>query len=159
MVVFEKCDRTVRTCKTDTDIKKWMESKYIIHAENIKVFIQHGFEEERIEQSSVMVWHPLSPDVRTDTIYIVQRKSVIMNDYRFNVGSLLHDDEIGFETIQAPSRIMPYKNQFQNAVTFEMSLSQIEYKRRVYNFLDFLSDLGGLFGTLGPFCALIVAAF
>ena len=32
-------------------------------------------------------------------------------------------------------------------------------KRRVYNFLDFLSDLGGLFSTLGPFCGIIVTIF
>ena len=39
MVVFELCDRTIRTCKSDEDIKKWMEFKYIIHVENIKRFI------------------------------------------------------------------------------------------------------------------------
>ena len=40
-----------------------------------------------------------------------------------------------------------------------MSLSQVEYKRTVYSFLDFLSDIGGLFGTLGPFCGVIVTIF
>ena len=40
-----------------------------------------------------------------------------------------------------------------------MSLSQIELSRRVYNSLDFLSDIGGLFGTLGPLCGIIVAIF
>ena len=71
MIVFEKCDRSVTTCKSDADINKWMQFKYIIHVENIKRFIQHDFEEERIEESSVLVWHALSPDVRTDTVFIV----------------------------------------------------------------------------------------
>ena len=66
MVVFEKCDRTERTCKTDTAIHDWMEAKYIIHVENVKRFIQHDFEEDRIEHASVLHWHPISPDVRTD---------------------------------------------------------------------------------------------
>ena len=84
---------------------------------------------------------------------------MVMNDYKMNVGSLFKDNEIGFETFQKPSRIMPYPNKFQNAITFEMSLSQIELLRKVYNFLDFLSDLGGLFSTLGPFCGIIVTIF
>ena len=84
---------------------------------------------------------------------------MVINDYQFNVGSLFKDEELGFETSQAPSRIMPYTNQFQNAITYEVSLSQIELKRRVYNFLDYLSDMGGLFGTLGPFCGMIVMIF
>ena len=41
MVVFEKCDATVpgATCKSETDIKKWLEFKYIITVDNIKRFI------------------------------------------------------------------------------------------------------------------------
>ena len=54
---------------------------------------------------------------------------------------------------------MPYDNLFLNALTFEISMSQIEFKRTVYSFLDFLSDLGGLFGVVSPFCALIVTLF
>ena len=99
MVVFEKCDRTKRQCKSDTAIHDWMESKYIIHVENIKRFIQHDFEEDRIEKSSVLHWHPLSPDVRTDTVNLIQRQSMIMNDYRMNIGSLMYDDEMGFEIL------------------------------------------------------------
>ena len=41
MVVFEKCDNTLpgATCKSDTEIQKWLESKYIITVDNIKRFI------------------------------------------------------------------------------------------------------------------------
>ena len=52
MVVFDKCDRTIRSCKSETDINKWLENKYIVHVENIKRFIQHEFEDERIEMAS-----------------------------------------------------------------------------------------------------------
>ena len=66
---------------------------------------------------------------------------------------------LGTKVPNCVSRIMPYANRYQNAITLELSLSQIEMKRRVYNFLDFLSDLGGLFSTLGPFCGIIVTIF
>lgn len=101
----------------------------------------------------------MSQNIRTDTVIIMQRLDINMNDYRFNVGSLFNDKVVGFENYQAPSRILPYNNLFMNAITFEMSLSQIEYKRTVYSFLDFLSDLGGLFGILVPLCTVIVTIF
>ena len=37
----------------------------------------------------------------------------------------------------------------QNAITFEMSMSRKEYSRTVYNIMDFMRDMGGLFTTLG----------
>ena len=93
MIVFEMCDRTVpdAVCKDETETKKWLENKYIITVDNIKRFIQHDFNEERIEIASVFKWYPLSPDIRTDTVNMVQRQNMIINDYRFNVGSLLND--------------------------------------------------------------------
>ena len=96
MIVFEKCNRTERVCKSETDIKKWMEFKYIITVENIKRFIQHDFDEGRIEKASILKWYPLSPDVRTDSVQIVQRQNMVINDYRFNVGSLMIDEDMGF---------------------------------------------------------------
>ena len=123
MVVFELCNKAERTCKDDDAIKKWMEFKYILTVDNMKRFIQHDFDEDRIEMASTLKWYPLSPEIRTDIVEIVQRQNMIINDYRFNVGSLLKDKEPGFETVQKPSRILPYANLFQNAITYEMSLS------------------------------------
>ena len=159
MIVFEKCDENKRTCKTPTQQAEFLEGKYILTLDNIKRFIQQEFDEARIEASSVVKWQPISNNIRTDTVILIQRLDINMNDYRFNVGSLFHDKVFGFENYQAPTRTLPYKNNFLNSITMEMSLSQIEYKRTVYSFLDFLSDLGGLFGTLGPFCGIIVTVF
>lgn len=47
-----------------------------------------------------------------------------------------------------PTRQMPYSNTFHNAITYEMSLNSNVYLRRVYSILDFVSDLGGLFGAI-----------
>ena len=44
----------------------------------------------------------------------------------------------------------------QNAITYELSLTQIGYERMVYNFLDVLRDVGGLYSSLGPLCILLV---
>ena len=39
MIVFEICDKTKRTCKTDTEITEWLRFKYIVTLENERKFI------------------------------------------------------------------------------------------------------------------------
>ena len=52
---------------------------------------------------------------------------------------------------------MGYKNRIWNGVTYEISLTSRRYFRRVYSIMDFLSDMGGLFGALGSiFLALAI---
>ena len=66
-------------------------------------------------------------------------------------------DEIkGLKLDQKPSRTLPYDNNFINSVTFELELDQIYYYRRVYKFLDFLSELGGLFSAFSRICLVVI---
>ena len=51
---------------------------------------------------------------------------------------------------------MPYANNFQNSVTYEISLDKMIYIRELYSFLDMMRDLGGLFGALFPLFSGIV---
>ena len=54
---------------------------------------------------------------------------------------------------------MNFGNNFQNAVTFEISRSQIRYVRYVYGLLDFLSELGGLHRSIKVICFSLVYFF
>ena len=49
-----------------------------------------------------------------------------------------------------PSRSIPYDNKMLLIVTYEMFLSKRIYYRSVYSSLDFISDIGGLFGAVSP---------
>ena len=66
------------------------------------------------------------------------------------------DKEAGFEIAKKTSRNLPYKNNFLNSVTYEMSLTRLHYIRIVYSFLDLMKDIGGLFSAIGPIFGLIV---
>lgn len=66
------------------------------------------------------------------------------------------DEETGFTIDSKPSREMGYKENFQNAITFELSLSQIYYTRQVYSILDFVADIGGFVSAVGSLCGLII---
>ena len=54
---------------------------------------------------------------------------------------------------------MPYKNNYWNAITYELSKTRLEYTRIVYSLMDFLRDLGGLFGGIAPIFGFIVSVF
>ena len=47
----------------------------------------------------------------------------------------------------------------QNSVTFEMNMTKKIYLRSVYSSLDFVSDIGGLFGALMPLFTAILTTF
>ena len=71
---------------------------------------------------------------------------------------MVEQDDGFFSEIEG-YRILPYKNLFQNAITFEMSLTIMDYSRKVYNFFDFLGDIGGLFGAFVQICYFIIKFF
>ena len=47
----------------------------------------------------------------------------------------------------------------QNSITYELSMSKMEFTRSVYGLLDFLADLGGLFAAMGPLCKIFTLSF
>ena len=77
----------------------------------------------------------------------------------FNVGDLTSFKDESFNIEKSETRLLPYKNKFWNAITFEMSLTRHEFTRIAYGMFDFLSEVGGLFSALGPISAILVAIF
>ena len=64
----------------------------------------------------------------------------------------------GLYVEQKPNRVLIYDNNFHNTVTFEVTTHQVYYYRRVYKFLDFLSEVGGLFSAFSRICLVIVTS-
>ena len=60
------------------------------------------------------------------------------------------ENEDGWRIQRLPNRELPYINNWANAVTLEVSLDQEKYQRAIYSLLDYVSDLGGLFGAVSP---------
>ena len=90
---------------------------------------------------------------------MITRSKVDLNDYQFNVGNLVVDETSGFNAVISGGRVLPYSNMMWNAITYEMSLTRRAYSRTVYNSLDFLSEIGGLFSALGPLGGVIITIF
>lgn len=98
MIVFEKCKNATSsvTCKSNEDINKWMKSKYLITLLNQKKFVQHKFDEERIDRHSTLTWYPLNPDARTDYANEIIRTELELADGMFNLGNLFPYKDKGF---------------------------------------------------------------
>ena len=56
-----------------------------------------------------------------------------------------------------PVRLYDFKDNVQLAITYEFSRDLVVIKRKVYGFLEFMSDLGGLAGALhGSFASALI---
>ena len=163
MVVFEKCDISKRPkgakCKSEKEIEAWMGFKYIYLTINEARFIPHKFGKDRIEKKSSLKWYALNYSSRTDIPLVITRSELHFGDSIFNVGGILDEKENAYFVENGQNRLLPYKNNIQNAITFEISLTERSFIRTVYTFLDLLKDVGGLFGALAPLCTLLVTAF
>ena len=134
-----------------------MKGRYIIVIENQKKFISHKFGEDRYHESAEVTWYPLNPDARTEYVRMVTRLNTELYDSYMSVASLDEELNDGHVIDQWPSRNMGYNNRIQNGVTYEISLTSKRYFRRVYSIMDFMSEMGGLFGAIGSiFLATII---
>ena len=85
MVVFDRCDSEKRAkfglkCKSDTEIDEWLRFKYIIVRENSRQFVQHKFQNERLDDSSRITWYPISAINRIDVVKMITRSEIQLND-------------------------------------------------------------------------------
>lgn len=96
---------------------------------------------------------------RLETVKMITRSELVLNDFRLNVGNLLVDETSGFNILKSETRLLPYSNRMWNAITYEMSLTRQAYHRKVFNSLDFLSAVGGLFSALVPLGFVIITIF
>ena len=133
--------------------------KYALLLTNQKKFASHKFQQERIQRLSETRWFALNSENRNDNVFQMQRTELEFDDNYFNVAGLFTHFDSGFQYLQMPMRTLPYTNYMQNAVTFEMNLTKKMYYRSVYSSLDFISDIGGLFGALMPLFTAILTIF
>ncbi len=108
-----------------------MSFTYILMLTNEARFIQYKFGENRIEKKSSLGWYALNYSSRTDVPKIITRSELTLGDSLFNVGGILDEKYSAYFVENAPPRLLPYPNKIQNAITFEMSLTERSFIRTV----------------------------
>ena len=137
-----------------------MASKYIVTLENEKTFNSHKFDHGRLAEKSTIRFYPLNYKSRIEFVKKIYRAKIAFSDEAIDMAGLRSEQKKAyFLEYGSSSRLLPYKNTIWNALTIEVSLDEREFDRQVYSFLDMLGDVGGLFGALGPVCAILVTIF
>ena len=158
MIVFERCDITKENnnCASDEDFKKWTEQKYIFSLINEKKFVKNKFQEFSLAAFATTNWLGISTNSRNDVPKIITRSHIKRSDEPFDIAEMQSVQDNGFFLETMSLRALPYANMFHNTITFELSLSEMQYRRHVYSILDFVGDIGGLYGALFPICTILV---
>ena len=130
-----------------------MNTRYLVTLENEKRFIEHKFNQDRVVASAETKWFPLNSQSRSDYVRLITRTRMDLEDDYWGFQS---EGDKGFFTELKPTRNLPYSNKFQNAITYEVSLEQRFYYRKVYTSLDFLSEIGGIFSALSRICLVLI---
>ena len=161
LVMFEKCDseKNQIVCKSEEEINQWLKGRYIIVLENQKKFQSYKFGNERFKESAEVKWYPLNPDARTEYVSMVTRINTELYDSPWTIAELDQEISDGHSIELQPSRTMGYNNRIWNGVTYEISLTSKRYFRRVYGIMDFMAEMGGLFGAFGSIFLAMVVGF
>lgn len=136
-----------------------MFGKYLFVLINEKPFVTHGFEDETHNTRSYIQWFPLTATSRTDFVIDIERSFAELHDELLDIGNLYQSDIDGFSFNRSPNREINRADLVQTSITYELSLDRKNYKRRVYSFVDFLSDIGGLFNSFKLLSLALVMVF
>ena len=157
VIFFEKCDATVRTCKSDAEIEAWLDGKFILILENHVSFDPEQYTEgNRLKRESVLRWHPIDPRVQTDVVNKIHILdfNVDVPNLGVDIGANIGTDRL-YDIKQTYNRFRKFtgsSSNWINMVTYEINTDLTKVTRAEYGIFTFLADVGGLIGvtyTLG----------
>ena len=111
---------------------------------------------EKLTKTSRLQWNVISPQIRQDIYSYIQMTELDLND---NIGTLVADSDMHrlFSIVPGPLRMYDFDDDVQLAITYEFKRDLQVIRRKVYSFLDWMRDIGGLAGALhATFAAAII---
>ena len=106
-----------------------MTGKYVIVQENVKNFETDNFNDDKINKNSKFEWFPLTTQQRTNVVKMVTRSELKLYDYQVSIFDFFVDKDITFKAETTESRLNSYQQHMWMVITYEMSLTRIEYIR------------------------------
>ena len=157
-ILFESCHESWYdgdgTCKNLDEINDWIKDKHIVVVYNEEQFVDEDYVNP-IQKVSRVSRFQLFRDSKVEYPIYVQQSLLALNDSLFSVGVLLQEDK-DFFTVNPKSPITSTYiddqiDQITGSVVFKLDPDRLYIQRIVYNTLDYLGDIGGLFGTFNGF--------
>ena len=157
VITFEICRDKPGVCKDEDVIKLWLKRKFLLILENQELFNKDLVLDDKIIKSSRLVWHVLSPQLRTDIYNTVELTELNLNDMYDTFSE--NEDLMMFKVTSGALRLYDFDDNVQLAITYELSQDLTIIRRTVYNLLDLLGDIGGLAGALRAIFTIAVIIF
>ena len=98
----------------------------------------------------------LVSDGNWDYPFVIKRSEIRLNDSLFSLGYLFTEEIESFEIEQLPIQSAYSESSISSTVSFYISGDLIRYTRTTYSLLDYLRDIGGLFGAFNAIFGSIV---
>ena len=145
MIVFDVCNKHERQCKSDEEIEKFISTSYILVIENQMHYYHHKGtgSDEMVMKSTQYSWHSISTLIRADFTRYIKKQQLTWSWSRIGLG-LDDRTEVSYHQQNGQARHLPYDNNFQVAVTFEIDPMMQEFIRQDYTWFDWLASFGGV---------------
>lgn len=109
--MFAKCDPKSRTtCKSDSEVKEWLNNKYLLLYYNKKVFNPTKMEADKLyTETSYIDWIPAMMDATVQP-YFINAVQVILQDgiFPFQMSENKYYDVSGIKTFRYGGSLVPF---------------------------------------------------
>ena len=145
------------TCKSEEEIKKWLEPKYIVIYQNMQRFQSRIYSmDEKVISESKTVWFPINTVWRTEIANLVEMTYLDLQDNLMQFGDVTEDNRNITTIREFQSRSYGADNDIQVSIIYERDLDLHRVDREVYSILDWLGDVGGLYEAFHIICGIFI---
>lgn len=111
------------------------------------IFYPTNYGEDKIKKVARIITFPINLEESSIKYFELQKSEIVLADSIVSVGTLIQEVRETFKYHQISSQALP-RSLTPLEINFSLSLNLISVNRSVYNALDFLGDIGGLFGAI-----------
>lgn len=150
---FEKCEPKEGSdviCKSNEEIMKWLQRKFIVTMTNQRRFRLEEFSKEgKVVEEARTVWIPFNSQLREEIVYQISLSTLELQDKIWQWGGWTKEDiKSIFRIDQSVTRPYEFPDNVHTQITYELNLDMKVIDRQVYSVLDWLGDIGGLVEAL-----------
>lgn len=115
VIQFEKCEPGKGVeCKSDQEILRWLQRKFILTYANQRRFILEKFDQFKIVEESRTTWIPINTQVREEIVFELQIKELELQDVVWQWGTYTMEQINNiFKLVQTTKRPYEFDNNVQ----------------------------------------------
>lgn len=132
-------------CLPESEIIQFFKNKYLLLLHNGIRFDASQYDTKSVIPESRIIWLTVNTQVRQTIPYRIARTSLELQDAEIDLDQLtVIEDSSPFKLERHPTDSYEFEDAVMFNISIEMEFDQKVIERTVYNYLDLLSDIGGI---------------